>query len=93
MYLEESSRLRLLAPVASWSCTPQGFPSLNQDFLLLSLRAMGLPDAFVLFASFLRAAVQGIAARAGRLQRVFWIRSGILQGRALSGTLRQRRAS
>ncbi|CAK0846616.1 unnamed protein product, partial [Prorocentrum cordatum] len=65
----------------------QAFPSLNQDFLILSLRALKLPDAFVPFVTFLYASVEGVVSHLGTLVHIFWIQSGIIQGCAVSGTL------
>ncbi|CAK0826931.1 unnamed protein product, partial [Prorocentrum cordatum] len=65
----------------------QAFPSLNQDFLILSLRALKLPEAFVSFVTFLYASVEGVVSHLGSLVHIFWIQSGIIQGCALSGTL------
>ncbi|CAK0822839.1 unnamed protein product, partial [Prorocentrum cordatum] len=65
----------------------QAFPSLNQDFLILSLRALKLPDAFVSFVAFLYASVEGVVSHLGSLVHIFWTQSGIIQGCALSGTL------
>ncbi|CAK0825212.1 unnamed protein product, partial [Prorocentrum cordatum] len=65
----------------------KAFPSLNQDFLILSLRALKLPEAFVSFVAFLYASVEGVVSHLGSLVHIFWIQSGIIQGCALSGTL------
>ncbi|CAK0850757.1 unnamed protein product, partial [Prorocentrum cordatum] len=84
------------------SCTPHGsrdlpilysldygqaFPSLNQEFVLFILGALRLPEAVLKFAGFLYEAIEGVAVSMGLRVHLYWVRSGIIQGCALSGSL------
>eukprot|EP00959_Pyramimonas_sp_CCMP1952_P430830 9022871-Pyramimonas_sp.AAC.1 len=61
------------------------FPSLSQEFAMLALVKMGCPSALIRLIAILYDAIQGVIAIQGFLRHAFWIRSGIIQGDALSG--------
>eukprot|EP00959_Pyramimonas_sp_CCMP1952_P435910 9127994-Pyramimonas_sp.AAC.1 len=51
------------------------------------LSCLGLPDVPLTFIARLYEAIEGVASLKGEFVRLFWIRSGIVQGDALSGSL------
>eukprot|EP00959_Pyramimonas_sp_CCMP1952_P074127 1549118-Pyramimonas_sp.AAC.1 len=51
------------------------------------LSCLGLPDILLTFIGRLYEAIEGVASLKGEFVRLFWIRSGIVQGDALSGSL------
>eukprot|EP00959_Pyramimonas_sp_CCMP1952_P201813 4220128-Pyramimonas_sp.AAC.1 len=84
------------------SCTPHGsrdlpilysldygqaFHSLNQEFVLFILGTLRLPEAVLKFVGFLYEAIEGVAVSMGLRVHLYWVRSGIIQGCALSGSL------
>ncbi|CAK0894693.1 unnamed protein product, partial [Prorocentrum cordatum] len=65
----------------------QAFPSLSQEYLLMLMNKLGLPGPLMWFLSWLYLAIQGVVAHAGQLIPIYWLRSGIIQGCGLSGSL------
>ncbi|CAK0810355.1 unnamed protein product, partial [Prorocentrum cordatum] len=65
----------------------QAFPSLSQSFLLQLLGSLGLPAEILAFVGWMYLAVEGVVLDGGCYSTIFWIRSGIIQGCGLSGSL------
>eukprot|EP00959_Pyramimonas_sp_CCMP1952_P312729 6546296-Pyramimonas_sp.AAC.1 len=74
-------------PILSALDYGRAFPSLSQQYLYLVLQRMGCPAALLMFVRILCTAIEGAMPCCGTMVSAFWIRSGIIQGGALSGSL------
>eukprot|EP00959_Pyramimonas_sp_CCMP1952_P431189 9030784-Pyramimonas_sp.AAC.1 len=55
--------------------------------MMLFLAHLRLPAPVLYFLAWLYSAIEGVVAHSGLLHSVYWLRSGIIQGCGLSGTL------
>ncbi|CAK0800876.1 unnamed protein product, partial [Prorocentrum cordatum] len=65
----------------------QAFPSFAHQFIRLALKAMGAPEAVLMFFDSMCNNILAMAPCAGQYAPLFYIRSGIIQGCGWSGTL------
>ncbi|CAK0821360.1 unnamed protein product [Prorocentrum cordatum] len=65
----------------------QAFPSFAHQFIRLALKAMGAPEAILMFFDSMCNNILAMAPCAGQYVPLFYIRSGIIQGCGWSGTL------
>ncbi|CAK0898651.1 unnamed protein product, partial [Prorocentrum cordatum] len=65
----------------------QAFPSFAHQFIRLALKAMGAPEAALMFFDSMCNNILAMAPCAGQYVPLFYIRSGIIQGCGWSGTL------